>query len=144
LSERSNLINGLLGRPWKANARGPDAFDCWHLAVWIETNLFRRDLPDVSVPQDPSWAWMIRAISTHPERGNWRSVPFDAMGLVTAGDGALVLMARSDRPAHIGVWLKGERRVIHADPNFGVVCDKLLDLRTKGWAKLRFFEPVKL
>jgi len=85
---------------------------------------------------------MIKAISEHPERKNWRLVLPDTMGLVTAKDGALVLMARSDRPAHIGVWLSAERKIAHADPIFGVVFDSLVDLRTKGWVKLRFYEPA--
>jgi hypothetical protein len=137
---RSDVINSLLAKPWEANAHGPDAFDCWHLAMFVQRELFSLNLPDVDVPENPSWAWMIEAIDGHAERGNWRLVPADRMGLVTAADGAMVLMARSDRPAHIGVWLKPERFVIHADPRNGVVCDGLLDLRTKGWAKLRFYE----
>lgn len=140
MTYRARTINTILGKPWKANAKGPEAFDCWHLAVWIQNELFSRALPQVAVPQNPTWSWMIGSISQHPERKHWRQVPNDPMGLVTAYDGALVLMARADRPAHIGVWLDMERRVIHADPKYGVVCDGLLDLRTKGWAKLRFYE----
>lgn len=142
MSTRSDFILGLMGKPWEANAKGPDSYDCWHLAVHVEQQLFSRLLPDVDVPESPSWQWMITTIQSHPERRHWRLVLPDSMGLVRAGDGAMVLMARSDRPAHIGVWLQAERMIIHADPRAGVVCDSLLDLKTKGWVKLRFHEPV--
>ena len=64
----------------------------------------------------------------------------DPMGLIRAADGALVLMARRDRPAHIGVWLAPERVIMHADPRYGVICDAPVELATKGWTKLRFYQ----
>jgi len=140
---RAAALDAVIGKPWAANAKGPDAFDCWHLAAHLQAALFGRALPDIPVPTVPSWAFMIQAIETHPERARWRLVSPDAMGLVTAGDGAVVLMARYDRPAHIGVWLAAERRIVHADARLGVVCEGLVDLRTKGWTKLRFFEPCQ-
>jgi hypothetical protein len=141
VTDRISFINGLLGKPWRANAKGPDAYDCWHLAVVVEDGLFGRTLPAVVVPDDPSWEWMISTIDAHPERKNWTMVPCDAMGLVKAKDGALVLMARRDQPAHIGVWLRPESRIIHADPDFGVVCESKVELNAKAWHKLRFFDP---
>lgn len=140
--DRSTFLTDLIGKPWAANASGPEVFDCWHLARHVEAALFGRDVPTVSVPAKPSWDWMIRTIETHPERHNWHLVSEDAMGLIRAKDGALVLMARYDRPAHIGVWLAPERCVIHADARFGVVCEPPIELKTKGWTKLRFFEPI--
>lgn len=139
---RAEILTAYLGKPWVANARGPDAYDCWHLAVAVSQAVFGRVLPDVAMPADPSWAWMIRAIDRHPERARWEHVPHDPMGIVKAGDGAVVLMARRDRPAHIGVWLAPERVIIHADPYYGVVCDTPIDLVTKGWTKLRYYQPI--
>jgi len=138
---RAEVLDQVLGKPWLANAKGPEAFDCWHLVAFIQREIFGRDIPAVAVPAQPSWSWMIQAIDSHPERKNWRHVPADTMGLVRAGDGAIVLMARYDRPAHIGAWLAKERRIIHADAIFGVVCEPPVDLKTKGWAKLRYYEP---
>lgn len=137
---RAAYLCSLLGKPWAANARGPDAYDCWHLAAAVSSHLFGRALPAIAVPAEPTWAWMIETIAGHPERSRWtecRPGP-----LVTAGDGAIVLMARRDRPAHVGIWLGIERRVIHADPRFGVVCEGVVDLATKGWTRLRFYEPA--
>lgn len=141
MTARADTLCAFLGKPWLANARGPEAFDCWHLAVAVQAALYSRRLPDIAVPVDPSWAWMIESIRDHPERASWQETRPSPVGLVTATDGAVVLMARRDRPAHIGVWLAPERVIIHADPRFGVVCDSPLDLRTKGWTRLRFYEP---
>lgn len=138
---RATTFNGLLGLPWRANASGPDAYDCWHLARHIQRELFARDLPDITVPADPSWRWMIGTIEIHPERKRWQESP-QLNGLIKAADGSLVLMARSDRPAHIGVWLAPENRIIHCDQGIGVVLETPSMLRVGGWLRLRFFEPL--
>jgi hypothetical protein len=139
---RSEFLSGLIGTPWKANAEGPDAFDCWHACKHIHKHLFNRDLPSVVMPENPSWRWLLAAIEHHPERQQWKEVPRGPGGLVVAGDGALVLMARIDRPAHIGVWLKPEARIIHCDGVMGVCCETLSLLHMGGWRRLRFYEPV--
>lgn len=143
MSDRNRFLADLIGKPWQADGKGPDAFDCWHLARHIEAVVFSRELPEIDVPAEPTWAWMIETIRDHAERSNWHEVPCDGMGLVRAGDGAVVLMARRDRPAHIGVWLRPEASIIHADAHTGVTFEPLQLLRAKGWRKLRFFEPLR-
>ncbi len=139
-ASRNVALNSFLGKPWVANAKGPDAYDCWHLAVAVSAALYGRVLPLLAMPADPSWAWMIDTIRTHPERDNWRELPLTP--LVTALDGAIVLMARMTRPAHCGVWLAPERRIIHADPTLGVVVESPQDLVASGWRRLRYYEPL--
>lgn len=143
ISTRSEFLSGLIGKPWGAGAAGPDAWDCWHLARHIERALFGRDLPAVDVPEAPTWPWMIETIRDHAERAHWLEIPAEHFGVIVASDGALVLMARCDRPAHIGVWLAHERAVIHADGKIGVTLQSPLTLKTAGWVRLRFFEPVR-
>ena len=139
---RDLVLRDVCYKPWSANAKGPAAFDCWHLARYLHRELFARELPDVEVPPDPSWEWMIESFDQHPERRNWAEVKSDSMGLTQAGDGAIVLMARSVRSAHCGVWLRPERLVIHADQAIGqVICEDLATLRARGWRRLRFYEP---
>jgi hypothetical protein len=138
---RNDVLLSTIGKPWVANARGPESWDCFHLARHIVRALGGRDLADVEVPHDPTWAWMIDAIGRHPDRPHWREVPARE-GLVGAADLAVVLMARLRVPAHVGVWLRAESVVIHADQDHGVVCDPLPDLRLKGWQRLRFYEPI--
>ena len=130
-----------MGKPWRANARGPEEFDCWHLAAYIEQKLFRRALPDIEIPSEPTWKWMIDQFSSHVERRNWEENKYAPNQLITANDGAIVLMARNRNPAHCGIWLQQEQRIIHCSQDFGVVCDDIMTLRANGWAKLRFYEP---
>jgi hypothetical protein len=61
--------------------------------------------------------------------------------LVAAADGALVL-AHLRFPAHIGVWLKPEARLIHCSEQHGVCCESVLALRQVGWKKLTFHERI--
>ena len=138
--DRRQLLSSLIGKRWAANGRGPDEFDCWHLARHVQRELFGRELPSVDVPADPQWAWMLQTIAAHPERANWleRPQPNDLIG---AGDGALVLMARAQRAAHIGVWLLPEQGVIHCDQTSGVMFEDAATLRAAGWRKLTFYEP---
>jgi len=84
----------------------------------------------------------LESIERHPERAAWRQVPDAPGGLVAAADGALVLMAHLRFPAHIGVWLKPETRVIHCSEQHGVCCESVLALRQMGWKKLTFYEPI--
>jgi len=138
---RVEFLQGLIGNRWEANARGPDRWDCFHLMKHIELHLGGRDVGELEMPNNPTWAWMVDAVERHPARKQWREVPPARMGLVVAGDLSVVLMARRKNPAHVGVWLKPEATVIHADQDLGVVCDGLIDLHMKGWQRLRFYEP---
>ncbi len=108
----------------------------------MQRELFGRELPQIAVPADFSRRWVLEEFAGHPERARWRQVPGGPGGLVMAGDGALVLMAHARFPAHIGVWLRQEGRVIHCDSQAGVACETVLALRQVGWKSLMFFEPV--
>jgi cell wall-associated NlpC family hydrolase len=140
VTDRTEFLRAQIGKRWRANGRGPDAFDCWHLARYVERELFARALPSVDVPSDPGWAWMLETIASHPEHANWVRRPTEN-GLILATDGALVLMARSQLAAHIGVWLQPEQGVVHCDQTSGVMFEDASTLRASGWRKLMFYEP---
>jgi cell wall-associated NlpC family hydrolase len=134
------LLSSLIGKHWAANGRGPYEFDCWHFACHVQRQWFGRELPSVDVPAEPGWAWMLQTIAAHPEQAKWLERP-QPDSLIIAGDGALVLMARTKRAAHIGVWLLPERGVIHCDQTSGVMFEDAATLRAAGWRKLMFYEP---
>jgi len=135
-SHRAAFLSPLIGEPWAWQSR-----NCWDFAVHVQRGLFGRALPQVGVPRDFSRRWVLDEFAGHPERARWREVEEGPGGLVLAGDGALVLMAHVRFPAHIGVWLKPEQRIIHCDGKTGVACETPLALRQMGWQKLTFFEP---
>jgi hypothetical protein len=131
---RAERLAFLIGRPWNWRSH-----NCWVFACHVEQELFGRSLPAVEVPADPSWRWMMAEIDQHGERANWSEVADGPV--LTAADGALVLMGRFRHPGHVGVWLKPEQRVIHCDRDNGVCFETVLALRQQGWRQLRFFEP---
>jgi len=136
VTARAEFLSATIGLPWAWTER-----NCWDFAAHVELQLFGRVLPHVSVPDDPSWRWMVSEVSTHAERDKWTEVPPGPHGLITAGDGALVLMGRLNHPGHIGVWLKPEQRIIHCDRKNGVCFEVVMALQAQGWKKLRFYEP---
>ncbi len=140
-TERLLFLTGLIGRPWRANAKGPDAYDCWHLACYVEYMLFDRYSPTVEVPDNPTWPWMVEQFKSHPELKNWKELKQPLNGLLNAADGSIVLMARNKQPAHCGVYLEEERAVIHCDQRDGVCLQDILTLKGSSWSKLRFYEP---
>lgn len=131
---RSEFLSPLIGEPWAWQSH-----NCWVFACHVQRELFGRALPSVAVPDAPSWRWMMAEIDRHDERQNWREVETGAV--ISASDGALVLMGRFQHPGHVGVWLRQEQRVIHCDRNNGVCFESVLALRQQGWRQLRFFEP---
>lgn len=138
---RQLFLKTLIGRPYKKNAKGPEEFDCWHLAVHVQDIMFGRKAPTVEVPKDANWHWMIQQFTSHPELGNWVEVLQPANGLLTAEDGAIVLMARNKQPAHCGVFMREERAVLHADEVDGVILQDIPTLKANSWSRLRFYEP---
>jgi cell wall-associated NlpC family hydrolase len=139
--DRAKFIEGIIGVPYKKNAKGPEAFDCWHLTVFVESSMFGRSAPDIEMPEKANWAWMIEQFSTHEELRNWTEIPQPSNGLVHAEDGAVVLMARNKQPAHCGVYFKQERRILHADETDGVMFQDIPTLKANSWARIRFYEP---
>lgn len=135
---RAEFLNPLIGQPWAWQSR-----NCWDFAAHVERELFGRVLPQVSVPADLSKRWVLEAIEAHPERSMWFEAAEGPQGLVTAADGALVLMAHTRMPAHIGVWLKPEQGVIHCSEQHGVCFETVLALRQMGWRKMKFYEPME-
>ena len=103
--------------------------------------LFGRELLRVAVPSELK-RWILGEIERHAERARWREVQDGLGGLVMAPDGALMLMAHLRFPAHIGVWLKPEARVIHCSEQHGVWCETVLALRQRGWKRLTFCEMI--
>ena len=137
MTDRTAFLSGLIGQQWSPERT------CWHVAALVQATLFDRVLPHVDVPPSPTWRWMIETIANHPEHSNWVEVLAPVPNMIPAPDGALVAMGRSDRAAHIGVWLAPERLVIHCDQKIGVVAETVPTLRAAGWGRIRFYRPAE-
>ena len=119
-------LTGLIGLPWVAGARGPDAYDCWGLFLAVQRQHFGRALPEIPVDALDLRA-VLDAFTAHPERQRWQPVS-------AAEEGDAVLMRQSLYPVHIGVWLDIDGGgVLHAVRHAGVVFQTLAALNAHGW-----------
>ena len=121
-----------IGLPWRAGARGPQAYDCWGLFLAIQCAQFGRQLPEIPVD-----ATDLRAIAgtfkSHPERQHWALVTVPSTG-------DAVLMRHSKFPSHVGIWLDVDGGgVLHCVRGEGVVFSSMTSLKFSGWSNIEFF-----
>src|SRR5262245_10181805 len=131
----SAAVERLLGKRWERNASGPDRFDCYGLAVYLERELFGRDmLPIVDAPESPSA--VARMVAAHPANQQWQRVAKPV-------DGALVLMAHNLHPWHLGVYLAIDGGlIVHTQRSTGVTCDSPIALRAAGWRSFQYHDWI--
>ena len=141
MTDRAAYLTGLIGHPWAVDGEGPGAYHCWALVAEVQQRLFGRALPQVVLPEPLTRRWILRTMRTHPEAQLWREVPC-LYGIIQAGDGALVSMACVGREYHLGVYLRPEGEIIHADDRHGVMMETPARLRARGWGMLRYHERV--
>jgi hypothetical protein len=132
---RAERIAALMARGWPAER-------CWAFVALVERDLFQRVLPEQwpATTDGLDIRWVKHAFACHPEHQHWRLRRAAPHGLVDAMDGALVLMSGAGRPHHVGVWLKAERAVLHADHQ-AVKLEDVVTLWARGFTRLRFYEP---
>jgi hypothetical protein len=144
------FVNQVLFLPWRAGARGPDAYDCWGLAQAALRTLAGIALPIVNAdPRD--LRAVARLVQEHPQRAEWFEVGEPAhLDLVT--------MSHPAHSHHIGVWLDLDGGVVlHAAQQFrrvrtgtgletlsapgkpAVSADSLPALKVQGWARIQFY-----
>lgn len=138
MSERSEYIGSLIGKPYEANAKGPDKYDCWSAVAEVRRGLYGDVLPTFEVPEDPSLLWLAHQFQDSDERRNWKQV----VSSWAPKDGSLVLMSRAKSAIHIGIWLAEEKGILHAVEVDGIVFQDVLTLKACGWGNLRYFERL--
>jgi len=116
----------LIGRPWQAGGRGPDAFDCWGLVRFCWRERFGIEVPEIPVDA-ADLRRVLDAFRDHPERRRWRLV-------AEPREGDAVLMRQSRHPVHVGLWLDVDGGgVLHAARGIGVAFQNTRDLDLQGW-----------
>ena len=76
--ELSDVVDELLGKPFRLGARGPDAFDCFGLVGWLYREVYGIEIPD---PTHAGSVGRIHLLFDHGEIGtpspgdiwHWRS-----------------------------------------------------------------------
>lgn len=134
----AEFVRRLIGLPWKAGAQGPDEFDCWGLARFVQWELFDRDLPVAGIEPEcvTDLRAVMRRIEEHPVRAHWSEIAAPAHG-------DLVTMAHHQYPSHIGVYLQFDLGgVLHCVRDHGVGFDAIPALKLKGFSRLRYYRHV--
>jgi cell wall-associated NlpC family hydrolase len=132
------FINELIGKPYAYNAKGPDAYDCYHLVVHVQRELFGREFPDLEIPSEPSFKLIARMVDdkirTSSEFKNW--ILADQR---TADVGSVVLLGGALRMSHLGVYFPQDRSILHVDKPDGVMYQEVVTLRNQVWPRMTFW-----
>lgn len=132
---KAAFINGLLKRPYRLGAAGPDEFDCWGLTRLVQRDVYGRDLPLFEMAVKCGRMAMAAVIAAHPERKRWRQIPRPV-------DGALISMAQQGRGYHLGTFVALDGGlIVHTLEESGVVADRAVHLRTLGWHSIKWYVP---
>jgi cell wall-associated NlpC family hydrolase len=92
-----------VGKPWQLGAEGPDAFDCWGLARWVQREHYARELPQLRVAAlrtsaGPEQTLALLELMRH---SGWSRLT----AWLAMEDGDLLRMQSTDGP-HIGVVVR--------------------------------------
>lgn len=135
--DRLSYITGVIGRPYRIGARGPDAFDCYGLVRFVLGELQGLGLPDDLGRPIVTTRDQAEAMLSHPERENWMEIPAHE-----AQDLDLILMGNVlGRDFHLGLFMQAGSNVgvLHVDQTRGVVFDDMPSLKASGFNYLRAF-----
>ena len=109
------------GKPWRAEADGPDAYDCKGLVRAVQRRVWSRDVPALLYPQILDFAQLRDACS----RQGWHLTQDKPQ----PGD---IIEVKGTQGPHVGVFVMSGRRlkVLHCVQNLGVRLNTLDELLT--------------
>lgn len=130
---QSHFAAGLIGRPYRAQACGPDAFDCWGLASFVWRTQIGLVVPDVRLD----------AANAFRDVMNNRAVTAAGVAAVPVSrprEFDAVYMTSRDLPHHVGVWVTPDPLggVLHAIQDAGVVYQRPASLAAHGLSIVKF------
>lgn len=129
-----NWIESLIGKPWRLGARGPEAFDCYGLVVWIYRTQLGKRLDSLESLNVADLASVLRAVESQDR--HWRE-------LAKPEHLCLVGMSTHTRIHHVGVWLDFEGgKVLHAMEGGTVVAQKVVSLKSAGFRTFKFYRKA--
>lgn len=139
-------LEQVVGVPYQVGADGPDLFDCYGLARWIQSECFGVPMPSIE-RTDISYTALAKTMLKHEDRRHWIQVD-------TPEHGDLILMGNVDgRDFHLGTYIMVgcTALCIHTDgPNDGtvggpgVMVDDVVALGIRGFHSFRYLRHYSL
>lgn len=124
----------LIGKPWVAGARGPDAFDCWGLVTWVYQQRFGIHLPLFEGVDPKCVSGVGRLMAEGSQKDDWIS-------LLSPEEGCVVAMSRNRIIHHVGIYCDVDGGlVLHALDGQNVVAQSLSQLSLYGWRTIQFYK----
>jgi hypothetical protein len=111
--------------------------DCWGFFRRVQMEQFGLDLPEIAVDACSPLICR-RAFASNDESDAWLAVDVPA-------EGDAVLMGKSKRPAHVGVWVEmpGLYAVLHCVEGGGVIVQDRTTLKLSGWQIIGFYRRAR-
>lgn len=126
-----------IGLPWKLDAHGPEAFNCWSLVWWVQKKHYGRDVPEHLVPQGETLVdplMIMREMHNAERSGKWDK-------LCEPVDGCVVGLSHREIFHHVGVYVAVDGGlVLHACERKGVLAQPLRTMESHGWNRIAFFQ----
>lgn len=132
MSLSDQLVNNLVGIPWKKGGRDPiNGFDCWGFFKWFYAEFAGIYLGyDYPLQPGDTKQIVIAFKESIGEGGEWSKIsqPIDYCA---------VALSMNRHIHHVGVWFNGG--CLHATEGVGVVYNTLKQLKRNGYSKMEFY-----
>ena len=126
-----DIINSLVGLPWKKGGRDLNGFDCWGFFKWFYATQLDIHIADDYdyLPGDTKKIVMAFAQATE-SGGDW-------VKIAEPVEYCAVALSMNRKIHHVGVWLDGG--CLHAVEGLGVVYNSLKQLKRNGYTKVEYY-----
>lgn len=118
-----------LGIGYARGGDGPQAYDCWNFARWVQREHFGRDVPFMPTPA--SHGSIAKVMDPWAVEFGWRRVE-------TPADGDAVFLACLREPTHVGIWVGDLKAVLHCSLG-GAALHTPFHLSAFGWRVCGYF-----
>lgn len=126
-----HFANKFIDLPWVQGARGPDAFDCWGLLIWLYRERHGVELPDVpGADLKTFWRLINREIQAPTV---WQRVAIPREGYAVA-------MGGTEMFHHVGYYIEADGgMVLHAANMKNIVAQSIRGIKASGMQRIQFF-----
>jgi cell wall-associated NlpC family hydrolase len=133
MDKDTTWVRDLLGKPWVANARGPDTFDCWGLVWWVYQRQLKIELPKFLGINAEEVTRVARQMHRGVQTAPWLAVSqpkhMDLVGM----SGNLIIH-------HVGLYLEVDRGlVLHVASGRSVAAQTISHIQTLGTSTIKYY-----